>query len=372
MSEKRLRTDIIEESLGKLGLNQSLLAEKLGVSRETVSQWLKNNKYPRPAKLLHLSELLGLSFDELVVKMKDSEPQIAFRSHRNRKVSEDMVEKAQDMGNMLKFLVPYLPHESFFKAPVLESPLCEREYIQNVVRFLRKEMNITNDYVELQDILQEFSNKKVVVIPVLWGESGDNALHIRLKRERVTFIYVNIDSRVTDFKFWLLHELAHIITPELEGNNADTFADLFAAAFLFPEEYAEYYYNKWRNFSNAGALVENIRELAAELLISPLTIYTQLNSYAELHNLPEFSLNIHPAVTNFNKEVQSVSVILFGEERPAARRYVEICDSVFNTHFFGALASYLEEKEKGPGMIQRIMDIPFLDAKGVFRALVGT
>ncbi len=38
--------------------------------------------------------------------------------------------------------------------------------------------------------------------------------------------------------------------------------------------------------------------------------------------------------------------------------------------FFTALSNYLKDKKKEAGIVQRLMDIPIADAKGVYKALV--
>ena len=83
----------------ELGLNQSGIARKLEVTREAVSQWFKNEKFPRPDKLLKLARLLDLSFSELVNKVPTvNEPVVAFRKKPGRKISPDYLDQAKDMG----------------------------------------------------------------------------------------------------------------------------------------------------------------------------------------------------------------------------------------------------------------------------------
>jgi hypothetical protein len=75
------------------------------------------------------------------------------------------------------------------------------------------------------------------------------------------------------------------------------------------------------------------------------------------------------AVTNFNKQVGLVSEIIFGEENPDAAKYIDICLDNFETDFFCALSRFIRENNKEAGIVQRVMNIPIADAKGVHRAL---
>lgn len=371
MVSKKLNVNNIENKLRELGFNQASLAEKLNVSREAVSQWLKNKKYPRPRKLLTLSEILGLPYNELILKDIVAEPQVAYRTRRNRKITDEMTQKAKDMGEMLAYLVPYFPHESLFSPEVLEKPSVDSAYIQKIALLMREELGIFEDRVGFESLVKAFKDKRAVIIPVLWGNKGDCGLHIRLPKENINFVYVNVDSLITDFKFWLLHELAHLVAPDIEPEAADDFADTFAGAFLFPFKLAADYYNKWKTIKSPGIIIEEIKRVAEDLLISPITIYTETNRYAVENNEPPFSFPIHPANENFIKTVDTVTTVLFDGKVPTPKQFVDSTSDVFQTNFFKSLSVYLKDKDKGPGMIQRIMDIPFLDAKGVYDALAN-
>lgn len=50
----------------RLGLSQEELAEKLGVSRQSVSKWETGQSVPDLEKIIKLSDLFGVSVDELV------------------------------------------------------------------------------------------------------------------------------------------------------------------------------------------------------------------------------------------------------------------------------------------------------------------
>ena len=54
----------------KLGLSQEELSEKLGVSRQSVSKWESGQAKPEVDKLVQMSQLFGISLDELITNSK--------------------------------------------------------------------------------------------------------------------------------------------------------------------------------------------------------------------------------------------------------------------------------------------------------------
>lgn len=56
----------LREARTKAGLTQENVAQQLGVSRQTMSNWENNRSYPDLASVLKLSDLYGLSVDEML------------------------------------------------------------------------------------------------------------------------------------------------------------------------------------------------------------------------------------------------------------------------------------------------------------------
>ena len=50
----------------KQGLSQEELAEKLGVSRQSVSKWESNNTYPETEKIIQICNIFDCSMDDLI------------------------------------------------------------------------------------------------------------------------------------------------------------------------------------------------------------------------------------------------------------------------------------------------------------------
>ena len=141
--ENKLNIDKVNQRIQELGLNQTTLAQKMQVSREAVSKWLRDEKYPRPDKLLKLARLLNLGFGELVCKASTpNEPVIAFRKKGAHKITPDYIDQAKGMGMILQELVPYLPFDDLSQPAVLKAPSADYEYIQKVVKRVRERIGI--------------------------------------------------------------------------------------------------------------------------------------------------------------------------------------------------------------------------------------
>ncbi|MBQ9037456.1 MAG: helix-turn-helix domain-containing protein [Erysipelotrichaceae bacterium] len=65
----------IKEQRMKMGLSQSMLAEKMHVSREAVSKWENGHNLPDASIMLQLAEVLNVTVDDLLVgEKKDNQP----------------------------------------------------------------------------------------------------------------------------------------------------------------------------------------------------------------------------------------------------------------------------------------------------------
>lgn len=379
--QKRLNTDKAQQAIEKAGLTQTAVADALGVTKEAVSQWLLHKSFPRPNKLLQLGKLLNLSFDDLVIKEDPHAPKVAFRKMRGTKTKDHHIQKAQEIGRFLRHLVPYLPFDTFEMPPVLKSPSCDYDYLRTVTVKVRADINLGPiECVDFTHLIRRFGELQTVVVPVMWGAKKvhENAVHIYLPDSQSTWVYLNLDTNVHDFKFWMAHELGHCLSPNLEGDDAEDFADAFAASLLYPHELAVRAYDSIRNQPTPAAKIAHVIGLADQLTISPYTVIGQVNKYAKEAGMPEIQLSksaFPGAVTNFNKKYQNISEALFGDSepdehgKPSARDYIEKAEGAFETPFFELLRKYLKEHNKGPGFVQTVLDMPLLDARSIHAEL---
>lgn len=373
--EKTINKTKIEAAMTAQGLTQTALAEALGVSKEAVSQWLKNKSFPRPDKLLRLGKLLSLSFNQLVEIRDQHAPVVAFRKMKGTKTTIDHIKMAQEMGLFLRPLVDYLPYKNLEVPPVLKSPNCDYEYLQQVAQKVRLDINVgKSDKVDFTHLIRRFGELQTTIIPVLWGAKvkHQNAIHIYLPDSQTTWVYLNLDTNIHDFKFWMAHELGHCLSPSLQGDDAEDFADAFAGALLYPQSLAEHAYRQVTSKLSDMEKVRTIVKIAHDQVISPYTVFLQLNRYAENMGMPVFTFDklLHSQTTTFNKQFPLMSkALLSASDDVNPKDYLAKVSEAFGTPFFEILKKYLHESKKGFGYVQSVMDIPLLDAQSIHAEL---
>ena len=371
--EKLLNSGAIQGVLAERGITQKQLASAVGTSSQAVTNWLKGKDFPRPASLLKLATTLGLTFDQLVQTSDVGRPVIAYRKKANVKTTDAHIAKAEGIGMLLKPLVAHLPELQALRT-LITSPSIDYDKLQLIVSQTRARLGIGEQAeLEYQHLIGEFKECGAVLVPVLWGAKGnhENALHIRLPQEDVTFIFLNLDTHLEDFKFWMAHELAHVLTPELSGKNeGEDFADAFAGALLYPKACAEHTYRAISQQSTYDGGMEILLKQADAHMISLNTVFQQVQQYAKANKLmmlPIEDRSIHAVRNTLRGPL--VSATMFDPMPPSPQRYIAACENTFQTGFFLALKRMIHSSGTGAPYIQQVLDTPLQDAHALHEEL---
>jgi len=299
---------------------------------------------------------------------------VAFRRKGGRKTTQDHLERAKHMGMLLRHLAALLPFDQLALPATLRNPKCSYRYLQQVAEKIRHEINIpTTKPVQFRDIIDQFTQLHAVIVPVLWGDRShhENALHIHLPDSMTTWVYLNLDSNIHDFKFWMAHELGHVYAPALCGDAGEDFADAFAQTLLFPEASAQAAHDDLSNIRGKGARINRIKDIAREYGISPTTVNLALKEYARERGVESVDVgkDIYPASMNFNKEFNTVSGLLFPQMPPSAKQYISACRENFQSPFFDALQRYVRSTNVSAGFVETVLQLPLRDAMEIVEEL---
>lgn len=370
--QKVIHSANIKTALQARGWTQKDLAAQLGVTGQAITNWMKGTDFPRPDKLLKLATTLKLGFADLVQMPQAEQPVVAFRKKGGAKTTDEHISKAMAMGALLKGLVPFLPTLPQLRRQV-PNPSTAYAALQAVVAQVRSTLGLASGAVlHYEALLSEFVDNGAVVVPVMWGtqKNHKNALHILLPQERATFILLNLDTHLEDFKFWMAHELAHVYTPELAGKEeGEDFADAFAGALLFPMELARTVYEQVSGHNKTHES-RVLQEFAAEHGISLFSVFEETNRFARAHGLSPLkheAVEVH-AMRNAQRG-RLVSELLFAPLPPEPSVFIAAAERQFKSPFFQAMRRMATQQGTGPGYLQQVMDIPMQDAVALHKEL---
>lgn len=370
---KSLNVAVLDDALIKAGLNQSRLAEKINVSREAVSKWMKGEAFPAPDKLLRIGMLLGLTFEQLVTLQPPAAvPIVSFRKKSHRKTKDVHLDNARETGELLKRLVPYLPNQELTHPPTLKDPTSDYAYVQTVATRLRRDMKLEGkEVIDFSDLISKFSELHAIIIPALWGgqQNHGNALNIHLPDSHTTWVFVNLDSNAVDFKFWMAHELGHSLAPDLGGDAGEDFADGFAQALLFPESHAAQLREELKTSGSVPARISRVHKEAQKRVISPWTIRRALEDYEQAHGFTRTDLGesgkFMASLVKFTRAYPTITEHLFKNAPPKPADYAAVARTVFKSPFFEALAKFCEHEQGVEHFIHRVLGVSLADAKAL-------
>jgi Zn-dependent peptidase ImmA (M78 family)/transcriptional regulator with XRE-family HTH domain len=233
-------------------LNQTALAELLGVTRQAISQYEKNLKTPHHDVLLRMADLLkvpipfffqkreGISSNGVVFFRSLSAATKTSRIQARRKLFWTIA-CVQYLRNFVEFPRVNYPD---FDVPKDPSNLTFRE-IEELAKETRKYWSLNNGPISNILWLLE-NNGGVVSRQELEEKKVDAFSHWYVKDSTPYYVLVAKKASAVRLRFDAAHELGHIVLHKnlslKEFNNQATFkllegqANYFAAAFLLPEE----------------------------------------------------------------------------------------------------------------------------------------
>lgn len=117
----------IAELRKKFNFTQEKLAEKIGVSRQTVANWEKDVTSPDLGQAILLSENLKVSLDELA----DNNTEITCRDNSDNRLLKRLIGKTCYLALKEEFEDPYLCYTVSVKVLDIRNDFMKIEYLNN-------------------------------------------------------------------------------------------------------------------------------------------------------------------------------------------------------------------------------------------------
>jgi transcriptional regulator with XRE-family HTH domain len=293
------------------------LAEKTGVSRQTVNDWIKG-QVPKGNHLINLCKLFNVNPDFFFSKDFDSSISVpVHRTRKTAKVTQAMQKDALEMAETYEVLFKNDADSSV--VPVVRIHNRSDEAAKKIAVELRKRAGISQDLPP--DYEQTFSLLEQLGIKVIFRYFPDKikayAFYTKIHGHRIVF--VNNSTNIIDLIFPILHEAVHAIRDEIQINDAfdteeENFCDKVANFIQFPDEYIHIVYDVINGLSK-GIQVNKLKAFGKTYSHSLFGIVKLIKTID-----PGFDLKIGGADSNLKKGFPTIGDILFAGDE--SRDYV--------------------------------------------------
>lgn len=308
---------VIKESAAAQGLSLVHLADKIGVSRQAINDWIKG-QIPKGLYLITLCDVLNLDPDQLFIKEEDTDIQIpVYRTKRKLKLNDAQQAEMKELAGRYKKLFPA-------SGPVkIQSVISITEQSQKNARIIAQQMRkmagvIDNKPIDYKHVFHLLSLLDIFVIFCEFPVSKLYAFFTRIYHHRVVF--VNIKTNVMDLIFPLLHETVHSILRDNKSMTIDDteeeFCDTVASHAQFTDSYIEEIYSII-NRMEPGNQINSLKQYSLNNHHAICGIVKRIQDI-----VPEFKLKYGPADTNLRKRFRSIEDILLSSDN--VRQFINI------------------------------------------------
>lgn len=199
-----------------IGMSQEKLAEKIGVSRQTISKWETNQSTPDFDKILPLCEVLGITTEELIKGEKEvKNSELEEIKQENEKAKKEYMQKRNKKKAIVlsvsiflyciaTFALPYMVEVLRYEdahAVMIWATLCTIATViiiyffvayPNIYKEDKEKKGIKEDIEEINDAIEEIEklDDGRIKIEAVGAESKTEALAIQIVATLFLIIYL--------------------------------------------------------------------------------------------------------------------------------------------------------------------------------------
>ncbi len=244
------------------------LGEEIGVSRQTINEWIKG-QIPKGHHLLNLCRIFGVN-PNFFFELQEEDSSIIVPVHRMRgtaKVTEESNKKSKELAS--EYRIFFKNYNNSLILPVIRTRMKNDVIAKSIADILRKQIELQS--YDPIDYEKTFALMKELGIFLIWREFPEKvksyAFFTKIYNNRVVF--VNSQTNVIDLIFPLLHEIVHAIQDESNcfNENEEDFCDAVASHIQFTDDYVRLVY-------------EAVKDLADPLKVNKLKKFATDHTHA--------------------------------------------------------------------------------------------
>ncbi|MGA7876406.1 MAG: helix-turn-helix transcriptional regulator [Desulfoferrobacter sp.] len=352
----------LKDLASEKGLSLTDFAKLIGVSRQTVNDWIKG-QIPKGNHLVKICRSFEMSPNDFF--SQDVETAISVPAHRKRgraKITTDRQKEAIELVKGYELLFRNAEQNSIL--PVIRPTSKTKTAAMQISEELRALCNAREgtplDYEETFELLSQLG---IVAVFRYFPENIKSyAFYTKVHAHRV--IFINNSTNVLDLIFPLIHESVHAIRDEayssgMYDTEEEDFCDYVASYVQFPEEYVKFIH-------------ESIQNLTPAQQVNQLKLFGKRYNHA-LYGLvkriqslfPSFKLNVSGADNKLRKNFTTIGDILFGSEDPEHFLYLQKKLSPWFIELLLGKINNISQRKVG-----ELLDLEnFLDATSVYKLL---
>lgn len=313
------------------------LADKAGVSRQTVNDWIRG-QIPKGNHLLLLCKLLGTNPNAFFSDDPGSE--ISVPIHRQR-MHAKITESTQAAA--LEFAKEYVSIFKNSKGPdILPVIRTQDDKGLSDAKKIAEKLRLLSGIPEEKpfDYQHTFKLAEALGIHVIFRDFPaaikSYAFYIKIHEHRVVF--VNSSTNIIDLIFPLLHESVHAVRDEINRDGEydeaeEDFCDLVAGFVQFPPSYVDFVYNAIERLDKAQQIY-TLKNFAAKHSHSLYGIVKAIKVAR-----PDFELQVGGADANLRKKFSTIGKIISADND--VRKYLHVMH-VLSKNFLDLLSEQIE------------------------------
>jgi transcriptional regulator with XRE-family HTH domain len=347
----------LKKLLGEAGITQQGLADSLGVSRQTVVDWIKG-QVPKGTHLLGIIDTLQVDVD-LLFEEGPSPVQVAplHRIRRNAKVTPEMKTSAEEVALI------YAPLMADAHLPPLQIVMRDSDSVapEVLAERLRELGGLGNsdtpvDYSHVFKILENLGT--CVIFREFPEDLKGYAFYTVVNGQRL--VVVNTTTSVLDLIFPLLHETVHAVRNRIPKGDyikaEEQFCDRVASLVQFPDSYVDDAYAVIEG-RPPGTQVAKLKELGRRHHHVVNGLVRRIQERHGKLDLPNRS--VYGADSNLRKEFRTLGDVLFSDGTGA---FVELLRSL-SPIWTGVLSRKADAMTTS--RLAEVLGLPYLDAREV-------